>query len=201
MIPSILECIKIMDRYGMLDNIKAHSIMVTKVAYIISYELIDQGNTISMQKVLAGALLHDIGKTEALRSGKDHTKIGVEICIDNGFHEVAEIVAEHVILKKFSPKYPYTEKEIIYYSDKRVNHDKVVSLEERLHYILERYSKGDQKMSKVIRKNFELCKKVEEKLFKNITFSPNELVHLVNKISFDTQKGLIGWYKNIGYFH
>jgi len=193
MIPNIAECIKTMEKHSMLENIKAHSIMVTKVAYVISYFLLKAGETISMQKVIAGALLHDIGKTEGLRTGRDHVEIGVEICNQHGFNEISELVAEHVILNKFDPDSKCTEKEIIYYSDKRVNHDKVVTLNERLEYIINRYSRGNKYIADTIRKNFELCRKVEEKLFKKLPFSPDEIPKLAKLVFFDSKKGLIGW--------
>ncbi len=193
MIPNIAECIKTMEKHSMLKNIKAHSVMVTKVAYVISYFLLKAGETISMQKVIAGALLHDIGKTEGLKTGRDHVEIGIEICNQHGFNEISELVAEHVILNKFDPDSECTEKEIIYYSDKRVNHDKVVTLNERLEYIINRYGRGDKHIADAIRKNFELCRKVEEKLFKRLPFSPDEISKLARLVFIDPKKGLIGW--------
>lgn len=200
MIPSITECLRLMDKYSMLENIKSHSIMVAKVAFVIADSLIKRGADLSMEKVIAGALLHDIGKTEGLRTGKDHVKIGVEICQKNGLYEIAELISEHVILNRFSIDSPYNEKEIVYYSDKRVNHDKVVSLEERLSYIIERYSKGDRLIADAIKRNFELCKKVEKKLFRELPFSPSEIPKLVQFVLFDRENGLIRWKEKICYF-
>ena len=193
MIPTISECLKTMDEYQMLDNIKAHSIAVTKVAFLIASFLSKKGADISIKKVIAGALLHDIGKTESLKTGKDHVEIGVSICIKKGFYEIVDLVSEHVILKYFDENAPYTEKEIIYYSDKRVNHDKIVSLEERLRYIIERYSRGNRIMEHYIRENFALCRRVEKKLFKELPFTPSELSEIAQRIVFDPEKGLIKW--------
>ncbi len=193
MIPNITECIKIMEKHSMLQNIKAHSITVTKVAYMISDFLLKAGEPISMEKVIAGALLHDIGKTEGLKTGRDHVEIGVKICLQHGFDEISELVAEHVILKNFDPEGKCTEKEIIYYSDKRVNHDKIVTLNERLEYIIDRYSQGNKYVADAIRKNFALCQEVEKKLFKKLPFSPDDIPKLARHIFFDAEKGLIGW--------
>ncbi len=200
MIPNIIECLRLMDKYSMLENIKKHSIMVAKVAFVITDFLIKGGAELSMEKIIAGALLHDIGKTEGLKTGKDHVKIGVEICQKNGLHEIAELISEHVILKEFSMDSPYNEKEIIYYSDKRVNHDKVVSLEERLSYIIERYSRGDDDVADAIRRNFEVCKEVEKKLFKELPFSPSDIPKMVNLVIFDKKSGSIRWKEKICYF-
>jgi uncharacterized protein len=178
MIPSVETCFELMDKYQMLENIKAHSIVVTKVAHLITVGLRNAGLDISLEKVVAGALLHDIGKTSSLGTGRDHSEIGRQICLENHLDETASIVAEHVRLKSYNLNGDYSEKEIVYYSDKRVNHDGIVSLEDRLEYILDRYGRNKEGICRAIRMNFELCKKVEKKLFKKLTFSPESLAHL-----------------------
>jgi putative nucleotidyltransferase with HDIG domain len=182
MIPSIETCFELMDKYQMLENIKAHSIVVTKVAHLITVGLRNAGLDISLEMVLAGALLHDIGKTPSLGTGRDHSEIGRQICLENQLDETASIVAEHVRLKKYSLNGDYSVKEIVYYSDKRVNHDQIVSLEERLAYILDRYGKNKEEFCRAIRMNFELCKKVEKKLFKKLDFSPESLAVLAQNV-------------------
>lgn len=167
-----------MDKYQMLENIKAHSIVVTKVAHVIAVGLRNAGLDISLKNVVAGALLHDIGKTPSLGTGRDHSEIGRRICIENNLYETAIIVAEHVRLKNCNLNGDYSAREIVYYSDKRVKHDGIVSLEDRLEYILDRYGKDREGLCRAIRLNFELCRKVEEKLFKKLTFSPESLAAL-----------------------
>jgi putative nucleotidyltransferase with HDIG domain len=179
MIPSIEKCFHLMDKYQMLENIKAHSIVVAKVAHLIARGLLDAGLDISLEKTTAGALLHDIGKTASLNSDENHAEIGQQICLQNHLDEIADIVREHVILKNYNLSDNYSEKEIVYYSDKRVNHDKIVTLEERLNYILGRYGKNQERLHQLIKENFELCKKVEEKLFSKLDFSHESLAHLV----------------------
>ena len=81
----------------------------------------------------------------------------------------------HIRAIKEVCKSHYSEKEIVYYADKRVNHDKIVSLQERLAYILERYAKKKKNLHHLIKKNFELCARIEQKLFKWLKFSPESL--------------------------
>ncbi len=178
MIPSIETCFELMDKYQMLENIKAHSIVVTKVAHLIAVGLRNAGLDISLENVVAGALLHDIGKTSSLGTGQDHSEIGRQICLENNLYETAIIVAEHVRLKSYNLNGDYSEKEIVYYSDKRVKHVGIVSFEDRLEYILDRYGKKREGICRAIRINFELCKKIEKKLFKKLTFSPESLAAL-----------------------
>jgi putative nucleotidyltransferase with HDIG domain len=181
MIPSIETCFLLMEKYGMLENIKAHSVVVAKIARLIAKGLEQAGVDISIEKATAAALMHDIGKTASLKYGGDHTEIGRQICLRNHFEEIADIVREHVILKDYELDGDYSEKEIVYYADKRVNHDRIVSLDERLVYILERYGNNQQDLCRRIKKNFKLCAKVEKKLFTKLNFRPESLSRLVEK--------------------
>lgn len=181
MIPSIETCFLLMEKYGMLENIKAHSVVVAKIARLIAKGLEQAGVDISIEKTTAAALMHDIGKTASLKYGGDHTEIGRQICLRNHFEEIADIVREHVIFKDYELDGDYSEKEIVYYADKRVNHDRIVSLDERLAYILERYGNNQQDLCRRIKKNFKLCAKVERKLFTKLNFRPESLYSLVEK--------------------
>lgn len=183
MIPTVEQCYEMMERYGMLENIKAHSIMVEKVASFLGMELKKAGRDVSLSKIAAGALLHDIAKTQSLCTREDHAAKGSEICVINNFTEISEIVAEHVILKGFDPRGNITEKEIIYYADKRINHDKIVSLDERMEDLFFRYAKGNQRMEGLIEENFAQCRRVENKLFAKMRFRPEGLAEMLEGIS------------------
>ena len=180
MIPTVKECFEFMEKYGMLENIRAHSVVVEKVANLIAQGLIDAGVDLMIEKVTAGALLHDIGKSICLKTGGDHAVKGEEICVQHGLEEIAGIVREHITLQSFQPGAAICEKEIIYYADKRVNHDSVVSLEDRLAYLLQRYGKNDGFICSRIRENFDLCKEVESRLFKGLFFRPEALGEMLN---------------------
>jgi len=179
MVPSIQECYQLMDAYRMLDNIRAHSVVVARVARLIARHLQEERIEISVEITTAGALLHDIGKTASLQTGQDHSELGRQICLNNHLDEIASIVAEHVRLKVYSLNEGFSEKEIVFYADKRVKHDQVVSLNERLAYIIERYSRGREQMSRAITENFSLCRQVQEKLFRKLPFSPEALASRV----------------------
>ena len=65
-----------MDRYGMLENIVDHSLTVTKVALFLSRELNKKGQRIDLAVVEAASLLHDLAKTECLKTKEDHARQG-----------------------------------------------------------------------------------------------------------------------------
>ena len=178
-IPNVKECLDLMEQYHMLPNIKEHSIVVTRVAEIITSSLITVGHKLSLDKVIAGALLHDIGKTACLDNEDDHAAKGIEICRAHKLEPIADIVEEHVILRNYSPGNNFAEKEIVYYADKRVNHNQVVSLEERLAYILERYGLDNVVRRQAIKRNYALCQELEKKIFSLLPFEPFNIQELL----------------------
>ena len=178
----------------MLPNIREHSIVVARVAEIITEELLATGQDLSLEKVIAGALLHDIGKTACLGNDDDHALKGFEICLSHNLEIIADIVAEHVILKSYSAAQEFSEKEIVYYADKRVNHDQVVSLEERLEYILERYGNNDERRHRAIAKNFAACRAVERKIFSALPMEPEQIAEALrqHRASFSSKSDAEG---------
>lgn len=186
-IPSIPECLALMDRYGMFDNIRAHSLTVARVAKSIVTGLTENKAAVSAKNtivpdqdlVIAGALLHDIAKTICLQQDCLHAEKGSDICIELGYPAIGEIVREHVLLKDFSTeRYArgiFQAKEIVYYADKRVRHDHIVSLDERLAYILERYGNNIPERHQRIEDNFQRCRTLEHYLFARIPFAPDTL--------------------------
>lgn len=191
-IPSVSECLVLMDRFEMLENIRQHSFLVARVAEAI-LDGFDRSASSLVQSparslVLAGALLHDIAKTKCLDGSCRHAEEGQIMCDALGYSQVGTIVREHVILSSFTPR-EYTAgifeaREIVYYADKRVRHDEIVSLQERLDYIIERYSNGSGYLEQRIRENFDLCFELETYLFSFIDFTPDQLEKQVNPEPF-----------------
>jgi len=165
----------------MLDNIRAHSIMVARVAHVLLQGLTSSSSSSppSEELVVAGALLHDIAKTPCLKNRCDHARHGSDICLELGYPEVAEVVREHVILMNFSltryDKGNFLAKEIVYYADKRVRHDEIVTLDERLEYILENYGNNDPKRYSLIKENFDKCLQLEKFLFSAMELTTNDI--------------------------
>ena len=179
MIPTKQQCYALMDQYQMLDNIREHSIVVAEITRVIASGLVASSVQLSVDKAVAGALLHDIAKTQCLRTGGDHAALGRDICLQHQFDEIADIVGEHIWLRDYSPDGVYLEKEIVYYADKRVMHSTVVSLEERMQYIIGTYGREDHRLRRLIRENFSICGRVEKKLFKKLGFKPQDLAGMI----------------------
>lgn len=185
-IPGIPACIALMEQYEMLPNIRRHSLLVAKIAELLAYRLgkaLPEGQVPNPDLCVNGALLHDIAKTPCLKKGCDHAATGAEICRKHGYPEIADIVASHVLLQDFSPerykKGIFPTQEIVYYADKRVRHDSIVSLADRLEYILENYGGNDERVQRGIQDNFRKCGILEDFLFHFLDFSPERLCSAV----------------------
>ena len=105
-IPSITQCLALMDRYAMLANIREHSFIVARVAETIvkALQLPENEGSASpdLDLVMAGALLHDIAKTKCLDGSCNHAEEGMLICAEHDYPEVATIVGQHVSLNSFN---------------------------------------------------------------------------------------------------
>lgn len=162
-IPSEKECMEIMSRYEMLPNIKDHSIQVRNVSAALVDNL-KESTSIDRDLVLCGALLHDIAKTRTIKTRElRHDLIGGEMLRELNLEALAEICESHVFFDDFDFEGPLEAREIVYYADKRVMHDTVVSLDERVDDLAKRYGKND-KLKEMIRRNKDFVLRIEEKI-------------------------------------
>lgn len=173
-IPCKKTCYDIIHQHSMMDHIIAHSKMVHNVVEMICRSIALRYPHINIELSKSAALLHDITKTRSFTTGEKHADTGGELLESLGFPETGHIIRQHVILDCYDDTADVNEAEIVNYSDKRVLHDRVVSLEERLDYIYEHYvtDKNIVKQFKLLReKTFEL----EDKLFTCIDLTPTDL--------------------------
>ena len=165
------------DQYGMLDNIRAHSKVVCQVALTLTDWLEQAGLVLCRKAVEVGALAHDIAKTPCLGTDRRHAEEGAEIVKHLGFPELAYIVHHHVTLPCGQP---LDETAVVNYADKRVNHDQVVTLQERYAYIMERYGGSDPHKRQRIQQGLLRVSQVEKEIFVRLgsSHSPAQLLEL-----------------------
>ncbi len=158
----------------MMEHIIDHSVMVGNVALCLGRHLQKKFPSLDLRLTSSAALLHDITKTRSFDTGEVHSETGCFLMEELGYPEVGNIIRQHVVLDHISMDCPVSEQEIVNYSDKRVLHDRVVSLERRLEYIQERYGSNMEFRSRIERMA-EVTRVLESKLFKNLPFRPFEL--------------------------
>jgi len=178
MIPSREECLSLMNRYGMLENIVSHSLEVAKVALFISVELKKKGQRIDLGLVEAASLLHDLTKTECLKTKDDHARTGCQVLKGIGYERVGDVVAQHIWLGEGGDPSCVSEEEIVNYADKRVMHDQIVSLEERFRDLRARYGSNPRGLDYLERLQSEIYG-IERKIFLILQIDPNDLQRLL----------------------
>lgn len=170
-IPSRETCYRLMREMSMLDNIVRHSLQVCRVADWLVWQLARKGRPLNRDLVEAAALLHDITKTRSLTTGEKHSESGCDLLVDYGFAEVGDIIRQHVKLDAYFDSDTPSEAEIVNYADKRVLHDRIVSLDERMAYILERYGSTPEYHAR-LRWLWEISNLQEKRIFAELPFSP-----------------------------
>lgn len=179
-IPSKQKCFELICEMEMMDHIVAHSILVCRVALLLVNRLTSAGETLNRELVQASALLHDITKTRSFKTGEIHSETGCQLLSGKGFPEIGDIVRQHVTLDAYFPSDAVTETEIVNYADKRVLHDRVVSLDDRMDYILERYGKTDAIREKIMQL-WEKSKEMETRIFKDLPVQPRDVENIIGR--------------------
>ncbi len=177
-IPDQKECFNIIKKNKMMDHIIKHSITVSNVSGFLAIRLKKTFPKLNIELARSAGLLHDITKTRSFKTGEKHSETGGQLLCDLGYPETGDIIRQHVFLDHYNNTPPVIEAEIINYSDKRVLHDKIVPLEERLDYIYDRYV-----TNKKFIKRFDFMKKntynLEKKIFAYLDFKPSDIAALI----------------------
>ncbi len=179
-VPGPAEQERLLDEWGVPAHIRRHSRQVARVARVLGRWLREYGGQdLDPDLLEAAAVLHDVAKARCLGSLQDHAKEGADILRGAGYAEVADLVGQHVELRGSRPHGRVDEAEVLNYSDKRVRHEEVVSLAERFEDLIQRYGRNHAEAEARIRANWERTRRLEEKLFHRLPFTPEDLTRAV----------------------
>jgi uncharacterized protein len=175
-IPTLTDCLALMKAYGMLPNIREHSLLVRQVALQLGTSLVKAGFALHLDLIEVGALLHDLGKTRCLGTSINHAEWGAKALQAAGYPEVAQVVREHVFLQ-LAGEDPCAirEAEVVNYADKRVLHTEVVTLAARFADLRERYGRSPEAMSRIAGLE-QKAQHLEAKLFAPLSLQPADLL-------------------------
>jgi putative nucleotidyltransferase with HDIG domain len=170
-IPSQEQIEELWKKCRLAENIKDHCRVVAKIAVFVAEKLKEKGASVNVDIVRAGALLHDLDKMLTLDKRKEHGHTSKRILEEAGFPEIANIAVFHCS-HDFARQDSTQEERIVNYADKRVLHDKVVTLKERFDDAKERYP---AEMAEHGSEYEELLVGFEKEIFKTIGIKPEEL--------------------------
>lgn len=140
-IPSREECLKILKDNDVPENVVRHSLKVAELALEIAENLKPKGINADMQLLEAAALLHDLMRG---RKGNNHAIEGAKVIAELGYEKVAETVISHGLYNFPDIKPETIEQKILFYADKRIIEDRVVSIKDRFEDFKKRYSGYDE---------------------------------------------------------
>ncbi|MFX0013533.1 MAG: HDIG domain-containing metalloprotein [Promethearchaeota archaeon] len=172
--PDYVSCVKILIYYSVPPNVISHSILTTQTALKVAKKLKDYKQAINCNLILAGALLHDIGRCKSHHI--DHGIIGAQLLRKEGFQEELARIAEiHLFagITKFEasdfglPSQNYLpeslEEKIITYADNISKKEPLLTIEE----VIKRYSKYINKSHPILDRVYSLHSEIELLLSSN----------------------------------
>jgi putative nucleotidyltransferase with HDIG domain len=149
--PDEARCRELWDFHEMLPNIRAHSLLVARVAAFLAERGRERGFDVDVATVRASALLHDLAKTYTIRYGGSHSQLGASWVMEHtGNPRIAQGVMHHVfwpfeadLARDFTPL-------CVLYGDKRVAHDQLVGMDERFEDLMERYGMSEAIRARIL---------------------------------------------------
>lgn len=196
------DVLNIYRKFHVPQHIRRHMVMVCAAATVIADEIAQKGREVDLHSLQFAALVHDALKISNVDSFEEiffHQQITAEdlqvwsdlkvqygsipdslamyrLLAAQGEEKTALMVKKHDFASLTnSALQPFNlEEKLLYYADKRVKHDQVVNLRERLRDGRDRYTRTQQQLEKdllIEKKIYQL----EKELFKNLAISPEDL--------------------------
>ena len=177
-IPDDAACMALWDKYGMLDNIRAHSRLVAHIATELARRARAAGFPVNVAAVRASAMLHDIAKTYSVLHGGSHAQLGASwVVAETRNHALAQGVLLHVhwpwAVPEREPGRLFSIPFFVIYADKRVKHDQCVPLRQRYEDLLVRYG-HTEKARKGIRLSWQQGECIERAFEAHLGYAIHE---------------------------
>ena len=192
------------EEWGTPLHVRAHIAKVTEVALKLADAYIAKGEIVNLNLLYSGAMLHDLcrlcdfntlnrddfseditdekwEKWEDLRKthqGFHHADIALKFFTELGYPKTAELIYTHKsrVIVQEPERIDTLEKKILYYADKRVKHDEIVSLDERFRDGKERHGRlNDEKTRTLFDQVEEKTYALQKELFSAITLHPEDI--------------------------
>jgi len=155
-IPTEGECEAVCSRLKVSEQVIAHSRLVAELARTLAAFLNCTGLALDLPLIIAAGRLHDIA-----RGQPDHAGAGSKLIARMGYPRVGAVVAKHMDIQFHGPS--VDEADLIYFADKCVEEDRLVSVEERFERSMSRYAGRPDILKKIIRR-FEDAKNIGRRI-------------------------------------
>jgi putative nucleotidyltransferase with HDIG domain len=201
-LPTRKQCLNLLKEHHVPSHILKHSLAVTKLAVFLAERLKEKGLPVDVNLIDRACLLHDIVRICDFKE-LDYSKFQQNIAqeskvkwqqIKERFKGISHEDAAYNLLKEKYPvlalavkKHRYVavldekekpttwEEKLVYYADKRVMHDRIVPLKERLEEAHRRYAarrRANAKTTLDTAKIDRLIYKLEKEIFDKVGLDP-----------------------------
>ena len=154
---------------GMLPNIRKHSLQVARVAQVGGP--FAARHPLDLALLDAGALLHDIAKTECLKTKVKAYRHRGRVSGGPGVSGSGRNSGPACHLESGACGPRVTEIEIVHYADKRVLHEEIVDLQTRFDYLQNQYGRTPEDRKRIAAL-LENSLNQEKKIFRYLPFNP-----------------------------
>jgi phosphoglycolate phosphatase-like HAD superfamily hydrolase len=178
-LPTIEVCEAWLRENGAGERLLAHVRQVARCAYRMAAWLRQRGVIVNPVLAQRGGLLHDLDKISAATQYGNHGELASRLLSERGEFALAAIARRHVMhkIREYGDAPQTWEEKLVYYADKLVEGDTVVSWQVRLQALRQRYPEYI--------KSFELSKPhlaaLEQAICQALTLTPEELVRQLQK--------------------
>ena len=147
--PTLAQCLAWWEEWEMPDNIRRHSTVVARSAYVLAVKMREKGITLDPILAHRAGLIHDIDKIDTLHEGGAHGVMGADFLQAQGYPEMAKIVRDHIMSTIINPeaKSRSWENKLVFFCDKLVEGDELVPFDQRLEALRARYPYYVEKMA------------------------------------------------------
>ncbi len=197
--PTEEECRRLHDRFHVPGNVREHCSIVAQISRFLGTALSESGIKVDLDALYSGGLLHDLFRFVDFRDieknkeadvqvwmdvikkypGKRHPEVAYEF-LKSTYPEFALMILKHgyrAIADENMQPFSWEEK-ILTYADKRVAHNRIVSLKERFREGFERWlsyhpeAEIDMDTKKALDERYY---NLEEELFRNLDITPGSV--------------------------
>ncbi len=140
-IPIFQQCCTWLDQWQVPENVRRHTTRVADLAYALAVALRVQGVQVDPVLTHRGGLLHDLDKIATLSEPRQHSLLGADFIEKQGYQQLSKIIRSHVmhaILERDESDWTWEER-LVYFCDKLVEGDQLVSFPVRLAALKKRY--------------------------------------------------------------
>ena len=178
-LPTHKQCLRMLKEHHVPSHIVAHSLAVAKLAVFLSERLKEKGLPVDVALVDSACLLHDIFRICELEKSEAHEDAAYNL-LKKKYPVLALTVKKHRYSSLLDEKERPTtwEEKLVYYADKRVMHDRIVPLKERLE---EAHKRNAPPCRRKARRNIDTAKidgliyKLEKEIFEEVGLDPLEV--------------------------